>query len=75
MSNLPDTKLIVKALTITIAFESRGCPKGVMFHSGHDSTYTSINYRQLLWRYQIKQSMSRRLNCWDNSPIERFSGV
>ena len=25
-----------------------------------------------MWRYQIKQSMSRRGNCWDNAPIERF---
>jgi len=70
MSNSPDTKLTAKALTM--AFESRGRPKGVMFHSDQGSTYTSRNYRQLLWRYQIKQSMSRRGNCWDNSPMERF---
>jgi len=25
-----------------------------------------------LWRYQIEQSMSRRGNCWDNAPMERF---
>ncbi|MEI7000659.1 integrase core domain-containing protein, partial [Klebsiella pneumoniae] len=24
--------------------------------------------------YRIKQSMSRRGNCWDNSPMERFLG-
>ncbi|MEL6723206.1 MAG: integrase core domain-containing protein, partial [Pseudomonadota bacterium] len=24
-----------------------------------------------LWRYRMKQSMSRRGNCWDNSPMER----
>lgn len=28
--------------------------------------------RQHLWRYQIEQSMSRRGNCWDNAPMERF---
>ncbi|HDT4958649.1 TPA: transposase, partial [Enterobacter kobei] len=28
--------------------------------------------RQLPWRYRIRQSMSRRGNCWDNSPMERF---
>ena len=28
--------------------------------------------RQLLWRYRIRQSMSRRGNCRDNSPVERF---
>jgi putative transposase len=70
MSYSPDTKLAAKALSM--AFEPRGRPKGVMFHSDQGSTYTSRNYRQLLWRYQIEQSMSRRGNCWDNSPMERF---
>ena len=67
---LPDSKLTGKALSM--AFESRGRPKDVMFHSDQGSHYTSRSYRQLLWRYQIKQSLSRRGNCWDNSPMERF---
>jgi putative transposase len=70
ISYAPDTTLAAKALSM--AFESRGRPKGVMFHSDQGSTYTSGRYRQLLWRYQIEQSMSRRGNCWDNSPMERF---
>jgi putative transposase len=56
-----DTTLAAKALSM--AFESRGRPKGVMFHSDQGSTYTSRNYRQLLWRYQIEQSIGRRGNC------------
>ncbi|EJM1769833.1 IS110 family transposase [Escherichia albertii] len=36
------------------------------------SHYTSRQFRQLLWRYQIRQSMSRRGNSWDNSPMEHF---
>ncbi|CAK2398779.1 transposase [Vibrio crassostreae] len=32
----------------------------------------SRKYRQLLWRFQIKQSLSRRGNCWENAPTERF---
>ncbi|ENM3958351.1 DDE-type integrase/transposase/recombinase, partial [Vibrio cholerae] len=47
-------------------------PKGVMFHSDQGSHYTSRAYRRLLWRYQVKQSLSRRGNYWDNSPMERF---
>ncbi|HHR6143628.1 TPA: integrase core domain-containing protein [Providencia alcalifaciens] len=43
-----------------------------MFHSAQGSHFTSPECRQLLWRYQIKQSMSCRGNCWDNSPIERL---
>lgn len=70
MSFSPDSELTSKALMM--AFESRGRPKGVMFHSDQGSHYTSRQFRQLIWRYQIKQSMSRRGNCWDNAPMERF---
>ncbi len=69
MSNSPDSALTGKALTM--AYESRGKPSGVMFHSDQGCHYTSKKYRQLLWRYRITQSMSRRGNCWDNSPMER----
>ncbi|EOX3410857.1 IS3 family transposase [Vibrio cholerae] len=70
MSRSPDSQLTGKALTM--AYESRGKPKGVMFHSDQGSHYTSRAYRRLLGRYQVKQSLSRRGNCWDNSPMERF---
>lgn len=43
-----------------------------MFHSDQGCHYTSKVFRQQLWRYRIKQSMSRRGNCWDNAPMERF---
>ena len=70
MSYSPNTELTANALSM--AYEQRGEPMGVMFHSDQGCHYTSIKYRQLLWRYQITQSMSRRGNCWDNSPMERF---
>nr|WP_279305830.1 integrase core domain-containing protein [Pantoea ananatis] len=54
------------------AYEARGKPADVMYHSDQGSHYTSREFRRLLWRYRIKQSMSRRGNCWDNSPMERF---
>ncbi|WDE08751.1 DDE-type integrase/transposase/recombinase [Thalassomonas viridans] len=70
MSLSPDTALTSKALTM--AWESRGRPEGLMFYSDQGSRYTSRKFRQVIWRYQIKQSLSRRGNCWDNSPMERF---
>lgn len=69
-SDSPDSNLTCAAMRM--AFESRGRPSGVMFHSDQGCHYTSLQYRQLLWRYRITQSMSRRGNCWDNSPTERF---
>ncbi|EPM7354724.1 TPA: IS3 family transposase [Escherichia coli] len=70
MSFSPDSRLTMKALEM--AWETRGKPVGVMFPSDQGSHYTSRQFRQLLWRYRIRQSMSRRGNCWDNSPMERF---
>lgn len=70
ISNSPNTALTSQALTM--AFEARGRPQNMLFHSDQGCHYTSMAYRQLLWRYRIKQSMSRRGNCWDNSPMERF---
>ena len=70
MSYSPNSQLTTKALTM--AYELRGKPKQVMFHSDQGSHYTSRYFRQVLWRYQITQSMSRRGNCWDNAPMERF---
>lgn len=69
MSSRPDADLAIRALDM--AYEMRGRPKGVMFHSDQGCQYTARKFRQRLWRYQIKQSMSRRGNCWDNSPMER----
>ena len=70
MSLHPDSELTSKALAM--AYELRDRPEGVTFHSDQGSHYTSLKYRRLLWRYRITQSMSRRGNCWDNAPMERF---
>ena len=55
-----------------MAYELRGRPSGVMFHSDQGSHYTSISFCQNLWRLQIKQSMSLRGNCWDNAQWNGF---
>ncbi len=70
MSDSPDSELTTKALRL--AYEARGKPNDLMFHSDQGCHYTSLRFRQVLWRLQIKQSMSRRGNCWDNAPMERF---
>jgi putative transposase len=72
LSLSPDSELTYKALKM--AFELRGKPENVIYHSDQGSHYTSLKFRQLLWRLQIEQSMSRRGNCWDNAPMERFFG-
>jgi putative transposase len=59
-----NSELTRKALTM--AYESRGNPPGVLFHSDRGCQYTNLEFRQQVWRFQMVQSMSRRGNCWDN---------
>lgn len=70
MSDRADADLAAQALDH--AWEQRGRPEKVMFHSDQGSQYVSRTFRQRLWRYRMVQSMSRRGNCWDNAPMERL---
>lgn len=45
-----------------------------ILHSDQGCHYTSISFRQLLKDKKLRQSMSRRGNCWDNAPQESFFG-
>lgn len=47
---------------------------GAILHSDQGFHYTSISFRQLLKDKKLRQSMSRRGNCWDNAPQESFFG-
>lgn len=69
LSEHADTLLVMKALDR--AYAHRGRPQNVLFHSDQGCQYGALKFRQRLWRYRMVQSMSRRGNCWDNSPMER----
>lgn len=45
-----------------------------IIHSDQGSHYTSVKFIQLLKDSELRQSMSRRANCWDNAPQESFFG-
>lgn len=46
----------------------------VLLHSDQGCHYTSISFRTLLGDAKLRQSMSRKGNCWDNAPQESFFG-
>lgn len=45
-----------------------------MIHSDQGCHYTSLKFIDLIERNDIRRSMSRRGNCWDNAPQESFFG-
>ena len=65
-------KLTLDALTM--AYGRRRPPKGLLHHSDQGSQYACYRYQHRLKDYEMMVSMSRKGNCWDNAPIERFFG-
>ena len=45
-----------------------------LIHSDQGAHYTSIKFIELVMNNELRQSMSRRANCWDNAPQESFFG-
>jgi transposase InsO family protein len=50
-------------------FRRRPAP-GLIFHSDRGSQYCSHEFQGALAGYEMKSSMSRKGNCWDNAPTE-----
>lgn len=48
--------------------------KETLINSDQGSHYTSAKFIQILRNNDLRQSMSRRANCWDNAPQESFFG-
>lgn len=62
--------LVVDAMEM--ALRQRKTAAGLIFHSDRGSQYCSNEFRKILRRNNIKQSMSRKGNCWDNAVAESF---
>ena len=65
-----ETKLVRQALEQ--ALRRRQPALGLIHHSDRGSQYASSEYRELLERAGIRQSMSRKGDCWDNAVAESF---
>lgn len=65
-----DTDLI--CLALEKAYNQRNPDYGLLLHSDRGVQYTSDVYRKLVYKYGMRQSMSRKANCWDNAVAESF---
>ncbi|QPK65530.1 IS3 family transposase [Methylomonas sp. LL1] len=64
------TKLVNDALLMAVW--KRKPEKGLLWHTDRGSQYASDSHRALLTQHGIRQSMSRKGNCWDNAVSESF---
>jgi transposase InsO family protein len=65
-----DTSVVLEALEQAI--QTRRPREGMIHHSDRGCQYASGDHRSLLKAHGIECSMSRRGDCWDNAPMERF---
>lgn len=64
---LETVKLLIKKHGVSLDDET-------LIHSDQGCHYTSKKFRQIISDAKLRQSMSRKGNCWDNAPQESFFG-
>ena len=74
ISKQPNGETIMKALNEAIE-ATNDCPYRRTFHSDQGWAYQMKAYGATLKENKIFQSMSRKGNCLDNSPMENFFGI
>ncbi len=70
MGKRMDADLVKNALAM--AYWRRKPEAGLLHHSDRGSQYACHSYQKLLNQFRMLPSMSRKGNCWDNAPTERF---
>ena len=68
----PESVITMHRITQVMALQRWQPAKGLICHSDRGGQYASADYRAVLERHGITQSMSRRGNCLDNAPMESF---
>ncbi len=64
------TTLVTDALRMAV--ESRRPSPGLIFHTDRGSQYTARDFTTLLAGHEIRQSLSRPRQCWDNAVAESW---
>ncbi len=58
-----------------MATQQRLPAPNLLFHSDRGSQYAALSFQRTLTAAQMRVSMSRKANCWDNAPMESFFGT
>ncbi len=66
MNHRMDRASVMDALNCAI--KQRGATPDIL-HQDRGSLYAMVDYRALLARYAVRESMNRKADCWDNAPM------
>lgn len=74
LSNSLEVDFVLETVNILIEKHGISLSAETLIHSDQGCHYTSIQFQKLIKDKELRQSMSRRGNCWDNAPQESFYG-
>lgn len=74
ISDSLEMDFVLETVNKLIAQHGKELKTNVLLHSDQGFHYTNFQFIDLLKNKNIRQSMSRRGNCWDNAPQESFFG-
>lgn len=69
-----EVDFVLKTVEALIYVHGDTIDSTAMIHSDQGCHYTSTSFRKLISDAGLRQSMSRKGNCWDNAPQESFFG-
>lgn len=74
LSTSLEVDFVLETVNILIENHEISLSTETLIHSDQGCHYTSYSFIQILKDKQLRQSMSRKGNCWDNAPQESFFG-
>lgn len=74
LSDSLEVDFVLKTVEQLLHTHGNTITEKTIIHSDQGCHYTSISFRELIANTKLRQSMSRRGNCWDNAPQESFFG-
>ena len=78
LSKIPTVRnhgyILLETVEILVRDHGKEITSATILHSDQGCHYTSYKFIELLKNRELRQSMSRKANCWDNAPQESFFG-
>lgn len=74
VSNSLEIDFVLETVNILIRDHGISLNQETILHSDQGCHYTSYKFIEILQSKNLRQSMSRKGNCWDNAPQESFFG-
>ena len=74
ISQTMEEDFVLETVKMCLKLHRGEIPQNALVHSDQGIHYKAYSFKSLLHNNELRQSMSRKANCWDNAPQESFFG-